>query len=118
MVLFRRITLYLLFGIFDLGLAAASLIWFWSLDSAPRHPALAEADLPPLIPVRQFYADQSLEWVYKVSFDGRYAAYRATRLTKQVILIKDLKTGEQKAKITDWNNYFWAQRACGGSIYR
>lgn len=44
MVLFRRITLYLLFGIFDLGLAAASLIWFWSLDSAPRHPALAEAD--------------------------------------------------------------------------
>ncbi|MBT7907140.1 MAG: S9 family peptidase [Marinovum sp.] len=107
MVLFRRITLYLFFGIFGLGLAAASLIWFWSLDSAPRHPALAEAELPRLIPVRQFYADQSLEWVYKVSFDGRYAAYRATRLTKQVILIKDLKTGEQKAKITDWNDYFW-----------
>lgn len=108
MVLFRRIVFFIFIGVFGLGLGAAGLLWFWSLDSAPRHPALAEADLPPLIPVRQFYADQSLEWIYKVSFDGSYAAYRATRLTKQVILIKELETGEQKAKITDWNDYFWA----------
>jgi len=108
MVLFRRIVFFIFVGVIGLGLGAAGLVWFWSLDSAPRHPTLAEADLPPLIPVRQFYADQSLEWAYAVSFDGRYAAYRATRLTKQVILIKDLETGEQKAKITDWNDYFWA----------
>lgn len=108
MAFFRRITFFIFVGVIGLGVVAAGLVWYWSLDSAPQHPALAEADLPPLIPVRKFYADQSLEWVYKVSFDGRYAAYRATRLTKQVILIKDMETGEQKAKITDWNNYFWA----------
>ncbi len=89
MVYFRRFAFFIFVGFIGLCLGAAGLVWFWSLDSAPRHPALAEADLPPLIPVRQFYADQSLEWAYAVSFDGRYAAYRATRLTKQVILIKD-----------------------------
>ena len=70
MAFFRRITFFIFVGVIGLGLGAAGLVSFWSLDSAPRHPTLSEADLPPLIPVRQFYADQSLEWVYKVSFDG------------------------------------------------
>ncbi len=37
---------------------------------APRHPALINADLPPLIPAETFFAQTNERWAYRVSPDG------------------------------------------------
>jgi len=61
---------------------------YWSWNTPATHPALAAAELPGLIPVRDFYADMRAESSFKPSHNGQYVAWRATRKTKQVVLVK------------------------------
>lgn len=87
-------------------MAFATTAW-WSHDTAATHPSLASSELPPLIPVRDFYADMRAEWAYHSSHDGRYLAWRATRKTKQVVLVKDRTTDREVMRLKDVDYYFW-----------
>ena len=87
-------------------MAFATTAW-WSHDTAATHPSLASSELPPLIPVRDFYADMWAEWAYHSSHDGRYLAWRATRKTKQVVLVKDRTTDREVMRLRDVDYYFW-----------
>ena len=47
------------------------------------------------------------EWAYHSSHDGRYLAWRATRKTKQVVLVKDRTTDREVMRLRDVDYYFW-----------
>ena len=87
-------------------MAFATTAW-WSHDTAATDPSLASSKLLPLIPVRDFYADMRAEWAYHSSHDGRYLAWRATRKTKQVVLVKDRTTDREVMRLRDVDYYFW-----------
>ena len=37
----------------------------------PKHPALANADLPELVPLRHFFVNKATKFAYKISPDGK-----------------------------------------------
>ena len=57
-------------------------------DLDPNHSSLAAATLPPLIPVRDFYANTSAEWAYAPSQDGSMIAWYGVDWTKTVLRVK------------------------------
>jgi hypothetical protein len=56
---------------------------YWSWNTPATHPALAAAELPGLIPVRDFYADMRAESSFKPSHNGQYVAWQATRKVRR-----------------------------------
>lgn len=78
-----------------------------SWDRNATHPALVNADLPPLIPMRDFFADQSSEWGYRISPSGKLIVNQAIRRTKRTLIIRDLETRRELASISDYSTYFW-----------
>ncbi|PTX57455.1 dipeptidyl aminopeptidase/acylaminoacyl peptidase [Litoreibacter ponti] len=88
------------------------MAYLWaSRDTPPTHPALAEANLPPLIPVRDFWADTDAEWDYHVSGDGRYLAHRVVRGTQEVVALTDLSTDTELATIPELWHFYWDPHA-------
>ena len=81
---------------------------YWSWNTPATHPALAAAELPGLIPVWDFYADMQAESSFKPSHNGQYVAWRATRKTKQVVLVKNQNTRQEVMRIEDVHSYFWS----------
>ena len=57
-------------------------------DLDPNHPSLVAGALPPLIPVRDFYANTSSEWAYAPSHDGNMIAWYGVDWTKTVLRVK------------------------------
>jgi dipeptidyl aminopeptidase/acylaminoacyl peptidase len=68
---------------FFIGLLAVSCA------TAPRHPALQQADLPELIPVRKFFLSRTPS-KYKVSPDGQRLAWLAPKNFRRTIFIKSI----------------------------
>jgi dipeptidyl aminopeptidase/acylaminoacyl peptidase len=58
-----------------LALALGGVSVLAGCASAPTHPALQGAELPPLIPARQFFANTRSAGHYQVSPDGRQLAW-------------------------------------------
>lgn len=87
------------------GLGGAYL-WM-TRDIAATHPALADADLPGMIPVSEFWADTSSEWAYRPSHDGTYIAYSAVRGTGQVIVVETVEDRREKTVLRDVQFYYW-----------
>lgn len=81
-------------------------LWL-SRDLGPSHAALKEADLPPLIPISDFWADRHVEWVYRPSVAGRYIAYRATRGTQQVVVVESTEGRDEKTVLRDVHFFYW-----------
>ena len=55
-----------------------------------------------------FYADMRAESSFKPSHNGQYVAWRATRKTKQVVLVKNQNTRQEEMRIEDVHSYFWS----------
>ena len=60
-----------------------------SCATAPRHPALQQADLPELIPVRKFFLGRASSQ-HKVSPDGQRLAWLAPKNFRRTIFIKSI----------------------------
>jgi hypothetical protein len=60
-----------------------------------------------LIPVRDFFADQSSEWGYRISPSGKFTVNQAIRRTKKTLIIRNLDTRRELASIKDYSTYFW-----------
>ena len=65
---------------------------------SPTHPALKNADLPPLVPVRAFTANIDYTGGYRVSPDGSSLLWRGVSRLRPALYWKDLKTGKRKVK--------------------
>jgi len=65
------------------------------------HPALAKADLPPLVPLRRFYADASSRWRYQLSRDGKHMSWLESRWLKPALHVRPLEGGATKTFSTD-----------------
>jgi len=83
----------LLFKIAMVGFVAVAVITagayaYMARGSAPVHPSLVAGSLPPLIPVRDFYANTGAEWAYTPSHDGSLIAWFGVDWTKTVVRVK------------------------------
>lgn len=63
----------------------------------PTHPALRDADLPALVPVRDFVANRQASGGYRVSPDGRRIAWFGVDGVVPAVWIKSLDADDAKA---------------------
>lgn len=81
-------------------------------NHAPTHPVLADAALPKLIPVRNFFADTSSSWSFGTSAKGGYLAHFESRRTKDTLVITKTEPGKAIGKelfaLTGINWYLWS----------
>ena len=91
------------------ALGVGGLAWL-QRDQAATHPSLVGADLPAMIPVRDFWADTAAEWGYKASADGAYIAHRSVRMTQDVLVLK-ATDGDELGNWPDVWGYFWSDFA-------
>ena len=75
---------------------------------APTHPALKDAVLPDLIPVRSFVADTASTGGYSVSPDGKRLAWLGTDGVSPALWIKTIALNDAKAFHTRARYYRWS----------
>jgi hypothetical protein len=96
------VVLVILFGIMISGCA-----------TAPKHPALQQAGLPDLIPVRKFFLSGKTNYDYKISPDGKKLAWFAPKKFRRTIFFRTI--GEDDTKAIDTHsrrsiyNHHWLQ---------
>ncbi|MCE8007233.1 hypothetical protein [Aestuariivita sp.] len=95
-----------------LALVADSSSYLWATRNIPAtHQTLAEADLPGLIPVWDFWIERNSAWEYKPSVAGEYVAFRAVWGLSQVVTVQDTATRTDTAHIEDVDHIFWSDIA-------
>jgi hypothetical protein len=92
-----KIVKYIILAVLAIAGVCIGAVSFLQRDIAAWHPAVAGADLPAVIPVRDFYADRRATWGHAVSASGCFVAYAGTKLTEQYMFIRDI---DQDREIT------------------
>ena len=81
--------------------------------TAPKHPALEQADLPDLIPVRKFFLSGKTNYDYKISPDGKKLAWIAPKNFRRTIFFRTIGQNDTKAIDTHSRrsiyNHHWLQ---------
>ena len=81
--------------------------------TAPKHPALEQADLPDLIPVRKFFLSGKTNYGYKISPDGKKLAWIAPKNFRRTIFFRTIGQNDTKAIDTHSRrsiyNHHWLQ---------
>lgn len=75
------------------AVSTAGMMWVYRPISA-SHPALKSAELPPLIPLREFYANADARWRYQLSPDGKYLSWLEAKWLKPALWVKPLEGGD------------------------
>ena len=91
------------FASFVLGLLLVVLVagyWIYR-PIAATHPALVNADLPPIIPLREFYANADARWRYQLSPDGKNMSWLESKWLSPALWVKPLEGDEGKTFNTD-----------------
>jgi len=70
---------------------ASGYAWI-ARDRGPAHPTLAAANMAPLIPLRDFWANQSSEWGYSLSPGGSYIAWWAVEGADVILKVRNRTT--------------------------
>lgn len=78
----------ILLGLLLVLIIATGLIWFRPI--AESHPVLLHSNLPPLIPLREFYANSDERWRYRLSPDGRKLAWLEAKWLRPALWVKPL----------------------------
>jgi len=86
-------------GVSVVLILAAGLIWFRPI--AESHPALVQSDLPPIIPLRAFYADADERWRYRLSPDGRKLAWLEAKWLRPALWVRPLDDEDTEIFHTD-----------------
>ncbi len=68
---------------------------------AATHPALVKADMPPIIPLREFYANTEARWRYQLSPDGKNLSWLESKWFKPALWVKPLEGDSRKTFHTD-----------------
>ena len=77
--------------------AVLSAVLLAGCASGPTHPALAGAQLPELVPVRDFVASRQSTGGYRVSPDGKRIAWFGTDGVVPAIWVQSIDGGDAKA---------------------
>lgn len=77
-------------------------------DTAATHPALI--NLPPLIPVREFYASLGVEWAFEPASDGRLVSFWTSTISGNILTVRNLVTGQDLAELPDAEWAYWSPR--------
>lgn len=75
---------------------------------APTHPALTEAALPELIPVREFVADRKANGGYQVSPDGKKLVWMAVKGVRPALFVKAIGSEDVKTYAVYPRYFRWA----------
>ena len=97
-------------GIFSIAavLVAAGAYWWLARDRAPTHPALGAADLPPMIPFRDLWANRDSEWGYVISPGKTWISWRAVDVATQLIEFRRRGSDRVTAiETTQGSRYLW-----------
>ena len=89
-------------------LVAAGAYWWLARDRAPTHPSLAAADLPPMIPFRDLWANRDSEWGYVISPGKTWISWRAVDVATQLIKLR--RRGSDRVttiETTQGSRYWW-----------
>jgi dipeptidyl aminopeptidase/acylaminoacyl peptidase len=84
---------------------------------APTSPALQSAQLPELLPVRDFVANTDYNGLYQISPDGRKLAWQAVSGLRESLFVKSLESGDVTI-IPIKGEYLWAQDSRHLFFYR
>ena len=75
---------------------AIAAVTGWSYRPiAVTHPALQKANLPPIVPLREFFASTESKWRFKLSPDGKNLSWLESKWFKPALWVKPLE-GDQK----------------------
>ena len=74
-------------------------LMFSSCTTAPRHPALKNAQLPDLIPLRHLVVNKETKFNYRISPDGRKLGWIAVKSGRLTIHLKQID-GDQVSTLT------------------
>jgi dipeptidyl aminopeptidase/acylaminoacyl peptidase len=89
-------------------LSLAVLAFIGGCATAPSHPALADAKLPALIPVRDFVADRQASGGYAVSPDGKKLAWTGVSGVRSAVWVKTIGHNDDKAFAIKARYYRWS----------
>ena len=81
-------------------LVLAAGAWTYRPISA-THAALVNADLPPIIPLREFYASTEAQWRYQLSPDGKNLSWLESKWFKPALWVKPLEGKDRTIFHTD-----------------
>ncbi len=68
---------------------------------SPTHSALVSADLPPLIPMRELYANTASSWRYRLSPDGTKMSWLESKWFKPALWVKSINGDKTNIFNTD-----------------
>ena len=86
---------------------AAGYAWL-ARDRGPTHQTLAAVDMAPLIPLRDFWANQDSEWGYSLSSGGSFMSWWSVEGADTVLNVRDRSTGEtQVVRPEEGQNSFY-----------
>jgi len=74
-----------------------ALLLLGGCATAPTHPSLEKATLPPLIPVRDFVANIDGTGNYRISPDGKALAWKGVSGLKPAVWVRTLADGSARA---------------------
>ena len=86
---------------------AGAYLWL-ARDRAPTHPALADVELPAMVPIRDLWADRHSEWGYTISPGEGWISWRAVDFATPLIRFRrrgDSRTSE--IETTQGAKYWW-----------
>ncbi len=90
------------------GLLLGAALGLSGCAISPTHPALKDAALPELVPVRDFVASRQATGAYQVSPDGKRLAWRGTSGTRGVIWVKTIGKADERAFPIRSRRYAWS----------
>jgi dipeptidyl aminopeptidase/acylaminoacyl peptidase len=88
--------------------AALSCLLVAGCATEPSHPALADAQLPALIPVRDFVASRQSTGSYRVSPDGRLLAWMGIEGVRPAIWVRTLGQEDSRAFPVRARHFRWS----------
>lgn len=107
--------LFALAAALAVGVLAMTGVYLWeSRDTPPSHPMLKAGGLPPLISVREFFANTDAAWGYAPSFDGSLLAWWGIQWGREHVFIGRVGTvdgeGVQVIAVLDGtpDTFFWS----------
>jgi len=81
-------------------ISALSVAWF-TRPISPTHTAIVNAQLPPLIPLRELFANTDSRWRYRLSPDGSNMSWLESKWFKPALWVKSLNGSETNIFHTD-----------------
>ncbi len=97
--------------------SAALTLLLGACAIAPTSPALQSAQLPKLLPVRDFVANTDYNGQYRISPDGTQLAWQAVSGLRESLFVKSLQSGEVTV-IPIKGEFLWAQDSRHLLFYR